>query len=260
MKLFKTLLAVAILFLLSYNSFAIDEDTQKQRIINHAEKFIAGAKFQETDLDTPTRSPAGPRLYRQVVNAVVLVFTDQGNQGSGILISTKGLIITNCHVVESAPFVGVIFKPPSGKFTFSKEDVLFAKVLKTDSLRDLAILQLVSLPVTITAVQLGNLSQVEVGQDAFSISHPEGLPWSYTEGVISQIRPKAEWKSDDGVAHKATLIQTQAVISFGSSGAPLFDGDGRLIGILVSTVGPGLNFAIAVDEVQQFTLTALERR
>lgn len=99
-----------------------------------------------------------------------------------------------------------------------------------------------------------------MGQDVFAISHPEGLLWSYTEGVISQIRPKAEWKSDIGTFHKATLIQTQTVISFGSSGAPLFNTNGRLIGILVSTVGPGLNFAIAINEVQQFILDALERR
>lgn len=258
MKSFRVLVSSFIFLLFASSAFAVDEDTLKQRIINHAEKFTAGAQIQEPT-HTPTRSSGGPRLYRQVVNAVVVVFTAQGNQGSGILISTKGLIVTNWHVVESAPFVGVVFKPPSGKFTFSEKDVLFAKVLKTDSLRDLAILQLVSPPPKITAVQFGQLSLVEVGQDVFSISHPEGLPWSYTEGVISQIRPKTEWKSDDGVAHKATLIQTQTVISFGSSGGPLFDENGRLIGILASTVGPGLNFAIAIDEVQQFTLGGLER-
>jgi len=172
------------------------------------------------------------------------------------------LIITNWHVVKEQPMVGVVFKPAIswGKVGITEKDVLVAKVITTDRLRDLALLQLLSVPPTATSVQLANSSQIEIGQDVFAISHPEGLAGSYTEGVISQIRPKAEWTSNEGSTHRATLIQTQAVISLGSSGGPLFDYDGHLIGIIVSTKGPGLNFAIAVDEVQQFTLTALERR
>jgi S1-C subfamily serine protease len=262
MKAFRVLILWVIFLLLASTSFAADEEAIKQKIINHVMKFLAQAKIQDPTLETPTRSPAGPRLYRQVVNSVVFIATEEGLQGSGILLSSDGLIITNWHVVQDSPMVGVIFKPAtsSGKNSLSEKDVLFARVLKTESLRDLALLKLVSPPANRTSAQFGSLASIEVGQDVFAVSHPEGLLWSYTEGVISAIRPKIEWTSDKGITHRATLIQTQTVISFGSSGGPLFDDNGRLIGILVITKGPGLNFAIAVDEVEQFSVAAMEKR
>ncbi len=172
------------------------------------------------------------------------------------------MIITNWHVVGGESTVGIVFKQAirQDKTAFKKEDVLFAKVLRIDQTRDLALLKLVSTPPGLTSVQLGSLPDVETGQDVFAISHPEGLPWSYTEGVVSQIRPKYEWRSESGKVHRATMIQTQTVVRFGSSGAPLFNGNGRLIGIVVSTAGPGLNFAVAIDEVRDFILSALEKR
>ena len=181
--------------------------------------------------------------------------------GSGVVISYRGLVITNWHVVENEPAVGVVFKSSfhQDKPTLKKEDIFIAKVLKTDPLRDLALLQIISPPQTLTTLTLGSLLQVEVGQDVFAISHPEGLLWSYTEGVVSQIRPNYVMKTRGGTIHRATYIQTQTVISQGSSGGALFNYNGQLIGILVATLGPGLNFAIAVNEVQIFIVSALEK-
>jgi serine protease DegQ len=141
-----------------------------------------------------------------------------------------------------------------------KEEIFSAKVLKTDFVRDLALLQVISPPQDLTVLPLGSLLQVEVGQDVFAISHPEGLLWSYTEGVVSQIHPNYVMKTLEGTTHRATYIQTQTVTSQGSSGGALFNYSGQLIGILVATIGPGLNFAIAVDEVKQFILSVLEKR
>jgi len=257
------LIAWLVLLFIVSPSVAADEEILKQKIVRNFEKLLDNSRIEEQTLDITTRSLAGPMLYRQVVNSVVYIITADGiRMGSGVIISHRGLIITNWHVVENEKIVGVLFKPIDiiGKISFSKKDVFFARVLKTDPVRDLALLGLVNLPSNLSPVQFGHLSTVEVGQDVFAISHPERLLWSYTVGVISQIRPKEEWRSDIGTIHKATLIQTQAVISFGSSGAPLFDANGRFIGVLVSTIGPGLNFAIAIDEVQQFILGALEKR
>ena len=132
--------------------------------------------------------------------------------------------------------------------------------MKVDNVRDLALLQIISPPQPLTVLKLGSLSQVDIGQDVFAISHPEGLLWSYTEGVVSQIHPEYSLKSESGKLHRATYIQTQAVISHGSSGGALFDYNGQLIGILVATVGPGLNFAIAINEVRGFIVSALDKR
>ena len=261
MKYLKVFLPFLFL-VLALPSLATDEETLKQRVLGHLEKVLTEAKIQDPALDMPTRSPAGPKLYRLVVNAVVYIGTGDGVSGSGVVVSNSGLIVTNWHVVEGESTVGVVFKQAirQDKIALKKEDIFLAKVLKTDLIRDLALLKIVSIPPGLTFAQLGSLPDVETGQDVFAISHPEGLPWSYTEGVISQIRPKYEWKSEDGKVHRSTMIQTQTVVSFGSSGAPLFDGNGRLIGIVVSTAGPGLNFAIAIDEVRDFILSALEKR
>ena len=263
MKYFKVCIICFLFLLLTSKAFAIDEEMLKQSVLRHFEKVLTGAKIQEPALDIPIRSPAGPKLYRLVVNAVVYIGTGDGVFGSGVVVSNSGLIITNWHVVGNESAVAVLFKQAirQDKTGLRKEDIFAAKVLKTDRMRDLALLRIVSAPPDLTFAQLGSLPDVETGQDVFAISHPEGLPWSYTEGVVSQVRPKYEWRYEQsGIVHRATMIQTQTVISFGSSGAPLFDGNGRLIGILVSTAGPGLNFAIAIDEVRDFIMSALEKR
>ena len=167
------------------------------------------------------------------------------------------MIITNWHVVKGESVVGVFFKPPTLKISLKKEDIFFARVFKTDPTRDLALLIVNKPPRKISIAQLGSLKRLAVGQDVYAISHPEGLLWSYTEGVISQIRPQYEVKDEAGTV-RATMIQTQTVISRGSSGGALFGVDGRLVGILFGFYGPGLNFAIAVDEVQAFVFSALK--
>ena len=262
MKQFKVFLPWVLFLVIASPLLATDEEALREKLLTNFEKVVGGAKIQEPTLGTPTRSPDGPKLYRLVVNGVVYIRTTDGVEGSGVVVSNSGLIITNWHVVGSESTVGVLFKQAirEGKTSLNKEYAISAKVLKTDLIRDLALLKIASTPPGLTFVQLGSLPDVETGQDVFAISHPEGLLWSYTEGVISQIRPKYEWRSESGTVHRATMIQTQTVVSFGSSGAPLFDGNGQLIGILVSTAGPGLNFAIAIDEVRDFILRALEKR
>jgi len=265
MKFFKFLIVCALFLVLASISYAIDEEALKEKIAKNLEKIIANTKIQDPTKYIPTRSPEGPKLYRQLVNSVVFIGTSSGGGGSGVVISSNGLIVTNWHVVENESKIGIAFKPRSiteSKIPFSKRDVFWAKVLKTDPTRDLALLKVVSIPPNLTAVLLGSLSEIEIGSDVCTISHPEGLLWSYNEGVISQIRPKYEWTSESGSVHRATLIQTQTVISYGSSGAPLFNFNGRLIGILFGGIEgtQGLNFAIAIDEVRQFILEFLEKR
>lgn len=262
MKYSRVSIAWVLFLLLASPLYAIDEDTLKQKVASNFEKLIARSKIQEPSQDIVTRSPGGSKLYRDTSNGIVLVFTANDMMGSGVILSNRGLVVTNWHVVENEPLVGIIFKQVirQDKISLKKEDIFIAKVLKIDHVRDLALLQIVSLPRDLTVLRLGSMSQVEVGQDVFAISHPEGLLWSYTEGVISQVRQNFVMKTQEGTTHRATYIQTQTVISHGSSGGALFDFNGQLIGILVATLGPGLNFAIAINEVQGFIMSALEKR
>jgi S1-C subfamily serine protease len=262
MRYFRFIIVGIILLLIVSPSIATDEDLLRQKVVTNFQKLIAKSKIKEPSKDIVTRSSMGSKLYRSVSNGVVLVGTANDVIGSGVVISHRGLVITNWHVVENEPVVGVVFKQAIDQEnpSLSEKDISLAKVIKTDPVRDLALLQIRSIPRDLTVLMLGSLPQVEVGQDVFAISHPEGLLWSYTEGVISQIRPNYPLKTEGGTTHKATYIQTQAVASPGSSGGALFDYNGRLIGIIALSLGPGLNFAIAVNEVQGFIMSALEKR
>ena len=262
MKFFKFPFVFVFILLLASTSYAVDEETLKRKVASTFEKFIAKSKIQEPTQEVVTRSREGSKLYRNASNGVVLVGTANDMVGSGVVISYRGLVITNWHVVENELAVSVVFKSSfrQDKPSLKKEDIYVAKVLKIDPLRDLALLQIISPPQALTTLTLGSFLQIEVGQDVFAISHPEGLLWSYTEGVVSQIRPNYVMKTQAGTTHRSTYIQTQTVISQGSSGGALFNYDGQLIGILVATLGPGLNFAIAVNEVQGFVMSTLEKR
>jgi len=99
---------------------------------------------------------------------------------------------------------------------------------------------------------LGYLRDVNVGEEVHAIGHPQGLFWSYTKGVVSQIRNNYKWSYDKKGTYEATVIQTQTPISQGNSGGPLFNNDGKLVGIntLGAAQGQNLNFSVAVDEVK----------
>jgi S1-C subfamily serine protease len=227
--------------------------------------------YSGPDSSKQTRSAWGPDLYRATVNAAVLVEVYDFKEGaepkflgygSGVLVSENGEILTNWHVTWPHQFVVVIFYPgPSRTYNELKEDdVWFARVKKVEKERDLALLQLVMdkpmhriLPARVKPVPLEDPNQLEVGQDVFAIGHPEGLHWTYTEGVISQIRPRYQWQTK-GANHKATVVQTQTLVSFGSSGGPLIDRNGRLVGIIESSLPDraGFNLAISVHELRSF--------
>jgi len=88
-----------------------------------------------------------------------------------------------------------------------REHVTLARVLATDPRRDLALLFVTTIPAGLRYVPLAEPGGVEVGQDVYAIGHPKGLLWSYTEGVVSQIRPDFQWKFREGSMHQATVIQ-----------------------------------------------------
>ena len=131
MKYLKILLLWFLILFLVHPSYGIDEDTLKQKIAKYSEKLISKSKIQEPFQDIPIRSPTGSKLYRAASNAIVLIVTANDVMGSGIVISNKGLVITNWHVVENENLVGILFKQTfrPGKTSLNKEDVFSAKVI-----------------------------------------------------------------------------------------------------------------------------------
>lgn len=221
---------------------------------------------QGPDSSKLTRSPWGPNLYKETVDAVVLIIPVGAKgeidvQGSGVVVTATGHIITNWHVVKNKKVALVAFRPtPPKRFAdLQKADLWVATVIETLPEKDLAFLELYSSATGnqdisfLRFIPLEDPNFLQVGQDVFAIGHPQGLYWSYTEGVISQIRPRYKWKMG-GILYQATVLQTQTAISYGSSGGPLINSKGNLVGI-ISNMTPGqagFNFAISAHELVKF--------
>lgn len=157
------------------------------------------------------------------------------SQGSGFIVSSDGLVLTNAHVVREAKEVIV-------KLSDRRE--FRAKVLGADASTDIAVLRINArnLPV----VRLGDAQQLQVGDPVLAIGSPFGFEQSATQGIVS-----AKGRSLPGDS-AVPFIQTDAAVNPGNSGGPLFDGSGAVVGInaqIYSQSGgyQGLAFAIPIN-------------
>ncbi len=156
-------------------------------------------------------------------------------QGSGFIVSADGVILTNAHVVRDARSVTV-------KLADRRE--FEASVLGVDAATDVAVLRI---PATaLPTVQLGDPSQLAVGDYVLAIGSPFGFEQSATSGIVS-----AKGRALPGDAY-VPFIQTDVAVNPGNSGGPLFDARGRVVGInsqIYSRTGgyQGLSFAIPID-------------
>jgi serine protease Do len=159
--------------------------------------------------------------------------------GSGFIIDTSGLIVTNYHVVEGAFEISA---------TLSDGTVLPAKLLHASRLADLAVVQ-IEAGRTLSAVQWGDSNKLRVGEQVFAIGNPLGIGTSVSGGIVSGLnRDVMDSPYDD-------YIQTDAAINHGNSGGPLFDMEGRVVGINTALVSPtdasaGLGLAIPSDNAR----------
>jgi S1-C subfamily serine protease len=189
-------------------------------------------------------------VYAQVSPSVVLVLSGD-SLGSGTLLDQSGLIVTNYHVVEGSKDVGVIFKPVVEGERPTKAQVVAGVVIRVDQVSDLALIRVQEVPSQARPAHLASISSLQVGDDVHAIGHPTGEAWTYTRGIVSQIRRNYEWHAEDNLPHRADVIQTQTPINPGNSGGPLINNDGDVIGVnSFKGEGEGLNFAVSADAVQ----------
>src|SRR5262249_46461794 len=155
--------------------------------------------------------------------------TDSG-LGSGFFVNSNGTVITNYHVIADAKEITIRLN--------NGEAYRRAYLLSKDEIRDVAILRIEASDVP--PVKLGNSNQSKVGEEVLLIGAPRGLDQTVSNGIISGIRIL-----DDGTR----VIQTTAPASPGSSGGPLLDRSGNVMGILTFSVvaGQNLNFAIPIN-------------
>ena len=177
--------------------------------------------------DAPADDPVTPRKPRGPMQETSI--------GSGFVVSPDGLILTNRHVVADADRIRV-------RFADRSETV--ASVLGVDPLTDVAVLKVSGRDLPI--VRLGDSSQLQVGQWVLAIGAPLGFDRTATHGIISALGRSLP--NDSFVS----FIQSDVPINPGNSGGPLFDLDGRVVGInsqIVSNSGGymGLSFAIPIN-------------
>ena len=199
------------------------------------------------------------QIYKNYSNSVFYLYNPEAKaMGTGFLVDETGLVLSNWHVADKATNMFVWTLPEGGdksiKFLFEKQDYYMASVIATNKKQDLAIIKVSRLPKSIKPVNLGSDDQIEVGDNVYAIGHPISYPWTFSSGMVSQVRENFEWDYDDTFTHTANVIQMQTPISTGNSGGPLFSSEGKVVGVntLGETQGQNINFAVAVDQVKQF--------
>ena len=203
-------------------------------------------------VNLPTQRGGGTEVYRKFAASVVLISTED-TFGTGSIITNDGHILTNWHVIQGSDLASIIFKPPGFSSIASSESYL-ADVIASSKTNDLALLKLRHYSGSQNPISLEASENIEVASDVHAIGHPKGNFWTYTYGVISQIRPNFEWTGDGITNHTADVLQTQTPINPGNSGGPLLNDAGKMVGVnsFTDDGADGLNYAVAITTVKQF--------
>jgi putative serine protease PepD len=169
-------------------------------------------------------SPTVNDIYEHVGPSVAVIETAKGALGTGVIANTSGSVVTANHVVADGSAITIVFADGT-KST--------ATVASSDPTTDIAVLTPATLPQPVVAATIGG--SAEVGAAVVAIGNPIGLTYSVSSGVVSGLDRTA--KTDSG--QFSGLIQFDASVNPGSSGGPLLDAKGDVIGIVESIAEPG---------------------
>ncbi|KAM8915159.1 serine protease HTRA2, mitochondrial-like [Spinachia spinachia] len=170
------------------------------------------------------------------------------SNGSGFIISSDGLIVTNAHVVANKK--GVRVKLTNGE-TFD------ATVKDVDPVADIATIK-ISAKSPLPTLALGRSSDVRQGEFVVAMGSPFSLRNTITSGIVSSVQRGSK---ELGLSNSnMDYIQTDAAIDFGNSGGPLINLDGEVIGINTMKVTPGISFAIPSDRLTLFLDQAAKKK
>src|SRR6266581_3490615 len=203
------------------------------------------------------------RIYRTRAPGVVTIYAIYGSdsasaqeaQGSGFVVSPKGYILTNSHVITNAgEGRGKVGAADQLFVEFQDRDRIAAKVVGWDIYDDVGLIKVNPADHQLNPVPLGDSAQVKVGEPVAAIGSPFGNVNSLSVGVVS-----ATERSIDSLTSQYSLvdaIQTDAAINHGNSGGPLFDARGRVIGINAqirsdSGTSEGVAFSVAINSAKR---------
>lgn len=270
----------------------LDEDTQTS-----ASMFSTEDNAPSTSAPVASSSSQNPdwekvaTAVRPTVVAISVTTNSESDAGSGVILDTKGHILTNNHVVAAAA--------SGGSITVQLYDgrLYDATITGRDVMTDLAVIQIKNPPKDLTAATLGDSDDLKVGQSVVAIGNPLGLSSTVTTGIVSaldrpvtveavsgdeseqqqELNPFAPFGLAPGQSQSqatqsvtTNAIQVDAAINPGNSGGPLFDAQGRVIGInssIASLSGSssssqagsiGLGFAIPINQAEMVATQLIE--
>jgi len=201
-------------------------------------------------------------VAKEVSNSVVSIqtVTSEGTaKGSGAIVSDKGYIVTNNHVIAGAQQIQV---------TLANGTIYSAQVVGTDTTTDLAVIKLDNPPSDLKAVEFADSDDLAVGEAVMAIGNPLGYDDPATTGIVSALNRPVTVTDDNNNAIVTNAVQIDAAINPGNSGGPTFNAAGQVIGInssIASTASSsssagsiGIGFAIPSNLVKRVANEIIE--
>ena len=197
-------------------------------------------EFQTDEFESDLLDP----LLKDLLGDLGTFPKKERGQGSGVIIDSSGLVLTNAHVVERVDRVIV---------TLQNGNQVDGTVVGTDQVTDLALVKIKEFP-DLESGKLGDSEDIQVGDWAIALGTPYGLESTVTLGIVSSLH--RDINSLGFSDKRLDLIQTDAAINPGNSGGPLINANGEVIGIntlVRSGPGAGLGFAIPINLASKVT-------
>jgi S1-C subfamily serine protease len=224
-----------------------------------AEPVVAAAAA----LVTPAAEPATVEVATRALPAVVLLLNTRADgtttYGAGLILGKDGRVLTNHHVIEGAKSLGaMLYKPGRVSYTpmdgglsryifENQKDIVTTTLVEGDATSDLAIVK-IDADTSKLPVLAFSTEKVRPGERVFALGHPQETVWSFTAGAVSALHNGA--------------IQHDAVLSSGSSGGPLLNARGEVVGVntaRVTSESRGLSFARPIEMASRFTTKDVEK-
>lgn len=243
--------------------FYTDVSEARRLFLAYGAGLDAVSKYRDP---VPTRGSSGIAIFKSVAPAVVVVVVgsmkndefDPEGLGTGAIVDARGYVLTNWHVIQNHATAIVALKP-TGSADLASAKISVARVIYQDPTVDLALLRMIDPPSPLHVIAVGDIARVQVAEDIHVIGHPHGNYWSYSTGVVSQIRDDYKWSYTDGSKHEAKVLQLQTAINPGNSGGPVVDDTGNILGLVaMSEEGQNLDYAIAADVIRRFLSTGMQ--
>jgi putative serine protease PepD len=208
--------------------------------------------------DTPAAQGSVEQVASAVLPSVVSIQVQAAGgsgEGTGVILSSDGLVLTNNHVVASAAAGGEV------QVTFNDGTTAEARIVGRDPVTDLAVIEAQGVS-GLTAATLGSSADLDPGEQVVAIGSPLGLQGTVTSGIVSALNRPVRTGDSSSVEASSTVIdaiQTDAAINPGNSGGPLVNLRGEVVGInsAIATLGAGgqsgsigLGFSIPVDQAR----------